>query len=176
MIVDWFKTNALVIASVAAVAGWGMVGVQQLRVAGLKTDVANEQRDRAAERQAAEKSARLANDNYRAEEARRAKERQEALDAKEALLASLRADLALRDAAAGRLQERVAALVAAAREAARNPTAAPAGPPAEDATGVLADVLGRCVARVQLLATVADERGAAGATCERVYDSLNGGQ
>lgn len=37
---------------------------------------------------------------------------------------------------------------------------------------MLADVLGRCIARVRLLATAADERGAAGALCEREYDEV----
>jgi hypothetical protein len=172
-VIDWLKTYALAIACVVAAAGLASTGVQSLRLANAKTDLAKEQKARSDDRATAEAGARLANDNYRAEEARRAKERQEALDAKEAQLVSLRADIALRDAAAGRLQERVAALVAAAREAARNPEAPRPSPAADDATGVLADVLGRCVARVRLLASVADERGAAGATCERVYDSLS---
>ncbi len=172
MIIAWLLRYAIVLLSAAALAGWGMVGVQAIRLASAKASLATEQRDRARERADAEKAASDANSNYRAEETRRAKERQEALDAKEAQLVSLRADIALRDAAAGRLQERVAALVAAARAAASNPAPAQPGTPAEDATGMLADVLGRCIARVRLLAEVADERGAAGATCERVYDSL----
>ena len=56
--------------------------------------------------------------------------------------------------------------------AARNPGLAIGSPPTDDATGVLADVLGRCVARVQRLAAIADERGRAGQLCERAYDAL----
>jgi len=47
------------------------------------------------------------------------------------------------------------------------------GAPAVDAAGMLADVLGRCIARVRFLASVADERGTAGELCERSYEALN---
>lgn len=171
---------ALVGSLILAGLGWAAAGVQAVRLAGTKTSLAGtktslakEQKDRSDERAAAEKSARLDSETYRREEQLRAAEHQKALDDKEALLVGMRADIAVRDAAAGRLQERVTALVAAARATARDSQVAQPSPPADDAAGMLADVLGRCVARVRLLATVADERGAAGATCERLYDSLS---
>jgi hypothetical protein len=109
----------------------------------------------------------------RAEEQRRAASLQGNVDEAEKKLAAARADIAIRDAAAGRLQQRVATLVARAREAARNPQPAASSAPADDPAGMLADVLGRCVARVRLLATVADERGIAGNACQASYDALS---
>lgn len=119
-------------------------------------------------------AARQAMDAARAEEQRRAAAHQEALDAYEAQLTRARADAVIAGAAAGRLQQRVAALVAAARDraAAGNPGPAAPGQAADDAAGVLADVLGRCVARAELLARVADERGTAGSACQRAYEAL----
>lgn len=108
----------------------------------------------------------------RKEEFRAAERMLEVIHATEAQAQQARADAAIADAAAGRLRERVAALISAARRAAADPAPATAGPPAEDAAGVLADVLGRCIARVRLLATVADDRGTAGQACERSYDAL----
>lgn len=108
----------------------------------------------------------------RVEEQRRTAAIQGKTDEAEKKLAVARADIAVRDAAAGRLQQRVAALVTAAREAARDPAPAVTSTTAEDPAGMLADVLGRCVARVRLLATVADERGIAGGLAEQAYDSL----
>lgn len=119
-------------------------------------------------------SARLAEAAERLKETRRTAAVQEAIDAKDLELQRLRADRAIADAAAGRLQQRVTALIAAARSssAGGHPQAAASGPPAEDALGMLADVHSRCVARVRLLADLADQRGAAGAACERIHDAM----
>lgn len=68
------------------------------------------------------------------------------------------------------LRERLAAALARSDEATG---AAAASPPATDAERMLADVLGRCATRVRRLAAIADERGNAGATCERAYDALS---
>jgi Protein of unknown function (DUF2514) len=133
-----------------------------------------ERLDWADERASAAEISRLASLAARTEEQRRRLALQEALDDAERTAQRERADRVVADAAAGRLHERIAALVTAARFAARNPGLALGGPTAEDATGMLADVLGRCVARARLLADVADERGRAGALCERAYDALKG--
>lgn len=111
----------------------------------------------------------------RDEEARRYAARKEIDDAHQAELVRLRADAAVADAAAGRLRQRVADLIAAARGAyapAANPAAVQPGPAAADAAGMLADVLGRCIGRVRQLAAIADHRGAAGTACQREYDAL----
>lgn len=123
-------------------------------------------------RAAAAEVSRLAMRAAQEEERRRRQALQEAIDDAERIAQRERADRVVADAAAGRLRERVEALVAAARFTARNPGLALGSPAADDAAGVLADVLGRCVARARLLADVADERGRAGALCERAYDAL----
>lgn len=74
--------------------------------------------------------------------------------------------------AARRLRGRLAAIVAGA--AASNPAAAAGCTTAGDPIGVLADVLGRADARAGILASYADAARAAGAACERAYDSLRG--
>lgn len=129
-----------------------------------------------SDRAEAAEAASIAQANARAEEQRRAAAHQEVVDEYEKRLQTLRADAAIADAAAGRLRERVAALIAAARFTARNPAPAIGGAPADDAVGMLADVFGRCVERVQRLAAIADERGAAGAACVRAYESLKPGE
>lgn len=110
----------------------------------------------------------------RAEETRRTAAIKEIENAHQAELQRVRADAAIADAAAGRLRQRVADLIAAARsgQGGSDPKVVGPGPAADDAAGVLADVLGRCVARVRLLAAVADDRGAAGHACERSYEAL----
>jgi len=61
---------------------------------------------------------------------------------------------------------------ARAHAGAGNPVAASGGAPAADAVVVLARLLDRMDARATDLAQLADQRGAAGAACERQYDSL----
>jgi len=74
--------------------------------------------------------------------------------------------------AGDRLQQRVAALVASARAAAAHPGTEPTVAPADDAIGVLADVLGRADTRAGILAEYADAARVAGTSCERDYDAL----
>ena len=94
-----------------------------------------------------------------------------------------RADKVILDAASGALQrrydERVRALVTAVHATAAAGAGRPgdtgivsSGETAEAAAGMLADVFRRCRERIGLLAAIADERGTAGATCERSYDAL----
>jgi hypothetical protein len=169
-------------ALLAAIAGWGEYRQHQGDTAGYNRGMAvaakvqatldKERREWADERAAAAESARLAAKAALAETMRRTQALQEAVNAAELVAQRERADRVVADAAAGRLRERIDALVTAARFAARNPGLAIGSPPTDDATGVLADVLGRCVARVQRLAAIADERGRAGQLCERAYDAL----
>lgn len=166
-------------ALLAAIAGWGEYRQHQGDTAGYNRGMAvaakvqatldKERREWADERAAAAESARLAAKAALAETMRRTQALQEAVNAAELVAQRERADRVVADAAAGRLRERIDALVTAAR----NPGLAIGSPPTDDATGVLADVLGRCVARVQRLAAIADERGRAGQLCERAYDALN---
>jgi hypothetical protein len=119
----------------------------------------------------------------RAQEAQVRKAQQEAINEAESRAAQARADRVIAEAASGALQRRyeqrvrdlVRAVTAAATArgaGAADPAAASAGTAAEDPAGVLADVFGRCVERVRVLAAIADERGAAGAACQRAYEAL----
>ena len=127
----------------------------------------------AAELKRAE-AARKAEEANRAEEQRRVAAQKEIEDAHQAQLAQAAADAASATAAADGLRNRIGALVAASRRgpAAGNPTPTGVSAPAPDATGVCADVLVRLLTRGQLLASVADQRGAAGAACVQSYEAL----
>ncbi len=162
-------------AAIGALLAWG----ESREDAGLAKGRAEVQavldRERAewrAEREAAAESARLAQRAAHAEEQRRVTAIQEALNAAEIEARRERESRVAADADAAGLRERVAAVAAAARFAARNPGLALGGPSATDPAGMLADVLGRCEARVRVLADVADQRGRAGRLCERAYDAL----
>lgn len=148
------------------------LGVQTWRLHSEQADSAAERVSFAEARTLASRASAAEEAKNRAEEKRVRDAQQEKIDAAEQVIARERADRAIADAAAGRLSQRVAALVASAREAARNPATAQAGPAADDSAGVLAELLGRCVQRVRLLAAVADERGTAGQLCEQSYDAL----
>lgn len=166
---------ALVAACVAVIA-WGAHREAEGNRAGYDRGMAVAARIQAAwdaDKVRAASAALRESEAARAEEQRRAEAQREVVEAYERQIQKVRADAAIADAAAGRLRDRVAALVAAARQAAQHPGAAASGPATDDATGMLADVLGRCVTRIRFLAAVADQRGAAGQACERSYDALS---
>ena len=72
-----------------------------------------------------------------------------------------------------RLQQRLAAAEQRSRDAGNSITAQ-LGQAAEDTARMRADLLGRLGAAAQLYAGIADQRGIAGAACERVYDGVAG--
>ena len=155
----------------ASLVLWG--GVQTVRLKYAQAETREVKATVAIERINAAAAALQQSAEFRAEETRRVTLQQKKIDAAEKIIAAARADAAIADAAAGRLQQRVAVLIAAAREAASHPEAVRPGQAADDPAGVFADVLGRCVTRVRLLAAVADGRGAAGQLCQQSYDALN---
>jgi hypothetical protein len=166
----WLAGGLLVAGAVGAVLWWGHARESRGYKAGEAAVTARWQAEdlkRAA-------VAATAQEEARAEEARRQAAQQEVIDEFQRQAERARADAVIASAAAGRLQQRVAALLAAARSGQAGSDPSPSSPsaPAEDAARVLADVLGRCVARAELLARIADERGAAGTACERAYDAL----
>jgi hypothetical protein len=150
------------------------IGVQQLRVAHLKTTLADCHSAHDAAVARASQAALELSEAYRTEEQRRATAAKEIQDDAQLKIAAARADAAAADAATSRLRVRIAATVAAARAAAGRPAPARGSAPAGDPIGMLADVLGRADARAGRLARIADQRGAAGAACERAYNSLTG--
>jgi hypothetical protein len=83
----------------------------------------------------------------------------------------LRRDRAGLDAAAARLRS-AAASAAGEHPGASDPAAPDGRPAAADPNRVLALVLSEAEERLRALAAIADERGNAGATCERAYEAL----
>ena len=108
----------------------------------------------------------------RAQEARWAADQERNARETAAKIEAANADAASARSASYRLQQRVDALVAAARRAAANPGAEPAIASTGDPIGVLADVLGRADQRAGVLAEYADKARIAGKSCERDYDAL----
>jgi hypothetical protein len=160
------------VVGAAALGMLATVGWLSYRVSDLKEDLQGQGAKFNEERLLASRATAREEAKNRAEEKRVRDAQQEKIDAAEQTIARERADRAIADAAAGRLSQRLDAYLASARKAARDPTPAQASPPADDPTGVLAELLGRCSARVRLLASVADERGTAGQLCEQSYDTL----
>ena len=139
-----------------------LLGLQTVRIAELKQDAADQ-------RVADAESRLLADRAQRTEEQRRAAAvAKEVQDAQSIIQAEARDAAALPDS---RLQQPAIRYI---QRACPNPPAAAAGPPAADPFMVFADVFGRLEQRSEDLARLAGERGTAGATCERVYDSLTG--
>ena len=141
-----------------------LLGLQTVRVAGLKQD--------AAERRAADAETRLLADRaQRTEEQRRtAAVAQEASNAQarinsleDALRLARAASDGVRDAAAG------AAIRARAQSCAPKPRQSQ---PGADPLDLLVDVLGRADRRAGDLAEYADRLRIAGVACERSYDAL----
>ena len=88
-------------------------------------------------------------------------------------LASARTDAERAGSALERLQQRLATAEQRSRDAG-NAITAQLSQAAEDAARVRADVFGRIGEAAQLYAAVADDRGIAGATCEKSYEAVRG--
>ncbi len=150
----------------------GSCTVQTGRLHNTQRALATEKTERKAEHDAAQAAAIKASAEYRAREQQWATAQKEISDEADRKLTQVRADAAIADAAAGRLQQRVAALVAEARRAATSPGPAGASAPAGDPIGMLADLQRRADEAAGVLARIADERGAAGDACVRAYEAL----
>lgn len=147
------------------------VGVQQVRVLSAQSDAAQARTDLAAYRtEVSERDRRAA--LYVIQENQRRQAATEKADAEaQEQLAVARSDAERAGSALERLQQRLAAAEQRSRDAG-NAITAQLGQTAEDAARVRAHVLGRVGEAAQLYAGVADERGIAGAACERAYDSV----
>lgn len=170
------------IALAAAIVGALIAaGAQQMRVSALKAEHAEYKAEQAA---LWRKQADLTAEAHKLalEADRAATQREQTLtatiesNAKEAKNAQTRiaADRDRARAAEHRLRDQLATLVQRYRAdgtPGANPAAAGHQPPAGDAIGVLADVLGRADQRAGILADAADRAHAAGLACERDYDA-----
>ncbi len=168
----WIAGNRWAVTVACFIALGAFWAVEESRVSAAKLDAATARSEVAAVKAEAATSARLASEAYRAEEQRRALRQKEIADDAETRIAAARSDADAAVAAAGSLRQRAAALVTRGRATACNPAPAAVGPPAEDALGVFADVLGRAEARARLLADVADRAHEAGNICVHVYEAL----
>lgn len=148
-------------------------GGQQFRVNGLQADLATEQGAHSSYRaEVAERDRRAA--MFVIQENQRRQAATEKADAEsQQQLAAARDDAERAGSALERLKLRLAAAEQRSRDAGNSITAQ-LGKAAEDAARVRADVLGRLGEAVRLYAGIADERGIAGATCEKAYDGLRG--
>jgi len=148
------------------------VGVQTKRVEWAKNEANEVKAAWVLDRERANEVARKAELAARAREQAVAAAQKESADEYQRQITQARADAVIADAASGRLQQRVAQLLAAARAAPGNPPIVDAGAPAESVARVLAELQRRSDETAGRLALIADERGAAGSACEREYDAL----
>lgn len=154
--------------ALAVVAGW-----QQIRVSSAQSVAAGAQRELAEYRaEVAERDRRAA--VFIIQENQRRQAATEKADAEaQQQLDQARSDAARAGSALERLQQRLAAAEQRSRDAGNSITAQ-LGKAAEDTARVRADMLGRLGEAVRFYAGIADQRGIAGATCEKAYEGLRG--
>lgn len=159
---------ALWVIALAVVAGG-----QQFRVVSAQSVASEAQRDLATYRtEVAERDRRAA--MFVIQENQRRQAATEKADAEaQQQLAAARDDAERAGSALERLQQRLAAAEQRSRDAGNSITAQ-LGQAAEDAARMRADMLVRLGAAAGFYAGIADERGIAGATCEKAYDGLRG--
>ena len=169
----WLLKNPLLAAAAIAAAVLGAaLGLRTYQLHTATAHLAEVQIAWAQDRAQAQAAALAESEKYRALETQWATAQKEITDDADRKVTQARADAAVADAAAGKLQQRVAALVAAARAAAANPSASQGGPAADDPIGMLAELQRRADQAAGRMAQIADERGIAGEACERAYSEL----
>ncbi|EXF45284.1 hypothetical protein BAY1663_02363 [Pseudomonas sp. BAY1663] len=149
-----------------------VAGVQQWRVAGLQSDLAQLKTDWATERADLAGQVATAEAAARAEEQRRQREFEGIRNDARGELERASADARNADERAGGLQREIDRL-RASRGATCNAIAAQRGQAAASAVDVLADLFIEVERAGRELAAEADRRGVAGRACERAYDSLD---
>jgi len=154
---------ALVTLVVAGALAFG--GVKAVQLATARADLADY-------KATAAESARLADRAERLKEERWNADQRKAIDDAALQTRAAQADLADARATGERLRLQAQRYAAAARAASGRATALERSAAAADPIGVLADVLGRCSQRVEILAGYADRARIAGKLCERSYDAL----
>lgn len=148
-----------------------LLGLQTVRLADQLADTAAARKDLAELRATAAESGRLAERAQRTQEQIWRTRVDGVIQDGQQQIAAARADADRAGGAARQLQQQLATYRAAVRAASSAPTAAEGGAPAADPLDLLADLFGRADARAGDLARIADERGTAGAVCERHADA-----
>jgi len=167
------KTPLLWLLGLGLVAALGVAGIERTRAAGARADASAAQRDLADYRATVAEAGRLAERAARTQE-QTWRDRVDGVTRDgQAQVAAARDAAGRAGAAERRLRDEVAAYRAAIR-AGQAPSAAQGGPAAADPLDLLADLFGRADARAGELARIADERGAAGAICERYVATVLG--
>lgn len=162
----WAGAAGLVLALVVS-------GVQQVRVYSLQSQLETERSSFSNYRAEVAERDRRAAVFVIQENQRRQATTEKADEEAQQKLAAARDDAERAGNALERLQQRLAAAEQRSRDAGNSITAQ-LGQAAEDAARMRADLLGRLGAAAQLYAGVADQRGIAGAACERAYDGVKG--
>ena len=170
----------------AGKAGWLVaIGVllaavmfQQVRVSNARAGADRARAEMTSYRATQAETARLAERSRRETEQRWARAAEGVTNDGQKKLDVARADADRAGAAERRLQQRVAAFLAAIRGAAADSGIAASGPAAADPAVLLADLFGRARERARLLGEFADDAHARGRTCERWAAGLQpaGGQ
>ena len=150
-----------------------VAGGQQIRVLSAQSDASKAQAELANYRtEVSERDRRAALFVIQENQRRQAATEKADADARKQLVAA-RTDADRAGSALERLQQRLAAAEQRSRDAG-NAITAQLGQAAEDAARMRADVFGRVGEAAQLYAAVADDRGIAGATCEKSYEAVKG--
>jgi hypothetical protein len=167
MLIPDLKTPLLWALGLGLVTALATAGIERTRAAGARADAASARKDLAEYRAAAAESGRLAERAARNTEQTWRTRVDGVIQDGQQQIAVARDAAATAAAGQRRLRDQLAAYRAAVRAATAVPAAAAGGAPAADPLDLLADLFGRADARAGELARIADERGAAGATCER---------
>ncbi|GER16670.1 DUF2514 family protein [Variovorax boronicumulans] len=155
-----------------AVGGWGVGCVERTRAAGARKDASTAQKDLAEYRATQAESARAAERAARNQEQNWRSRVDEVIQDGQQKIAGYRAAADRAGASERRVREQLAAYRAAVRSATAAPPVAGGGAPTTDPLDLLSDLFGRADARAGELARIADQRGAAGAVCERHADAV----
>ena len=150
-----------------------VAGGQQIRVLSAQSVAAEAQADLANYRTEVSERDRRAALFVIQENQRRQVETEKADAEAQEQLAAARTDAERAGSALERLKLRLAASEQRSRDAG-NAITAQLSQAAEDAARVRADVFGRVGEAAQLYAGIADQRGIAGAACEKAYEGLRG--
>lgn len=167
MIFPELKTPLLWALGLGLAAALATAGIERTRGASARTDAAKARQEIAEYRGTVAESGRLAERAQRTQEQIWRSRVDGVIQDGQQKIAAARADADRAGGAAHQLQQQLTAYRAAVRAASAAPTAAEGGAPAADPLDLLADLFGQADARAGDLARIADERGAAGAICER---------
>ena len=165
------KTPLLWALGLGLVAALATAGIERTRAADARTDVATARKDLADLRATVAESARLAERVQRTQEQIWRTRVDGVIQDGQQQIAAARADADVAGDAERRVRQQLAAFRAAVRAASAAPAVAEGGAPAADPLDLLADLFGRADARAGELASLADQRGAAGTICERHADA-----